>query len=141
MQQLVNRSDAATWIAEEDGEMAGFAIVEWTEQPGGAEAYLQTIEVVRDRRGQGVGGELLRRVEGSASDADAGVLWLHVEAGNSGAIQMYEASGYLFEGGEENYYGPGRAALIYAKPLAPRQPSRGKGFCDRTPAGARSQGC
>jgi ribosomal protein S18 acetylase RimI-like enzyme len=31
MRQFVSRSNAATWLAEEDGELKGFAMVEWTE--------------------------------------------------------------------------------------------------------------
>ena len=29
MRQLVESADSATWIAEDDGQIAGFAIVEW----------------------------------------------------------------------------------------------------------------
>jgi len=117
MRQLVGRSNAATWIAEEDGRMSGFAIVEWTRERGGTVAYMQTLEVVPDRRGQGVGGELLCRAEDSARVVGAQRIWLHVDAKNVEAIRIYEARGYLCEGREENYYARRRAALIYAKPL------------------------
>ena len=63
MRQLVNRSNAVTWIAEEDGRMAGFAIVEWMRERGGLTAYIQTLEVAPEFRGRGIGGELLRRME------------------------------------------------------------------------------
>ncbi len=118
MRQLVVSPNTATWIAEEeDGRMAGFAVVEWTQQTGGMIAYIQTIEVAAARRGRGVGGELLRRIEASAFVADALAIWLHVDAGNAGAIRIYEAAGYLCRGRKENYYARGRAALIYAKRL------------------------
>jgi ribosomal protein S18 acetylase RimI-like enzyme len=32
MRQFVSRSNAVTWLAEEDGALKGFAIVEWTER-------------------------------------------------------------------------------------------------------------
>ena len=80
MRQLAGRSNAATWLAEENGELKGFAIVEWTERRlrlcgGGPSlpecksrvtAYIQTIEVAPEARGRGVGRELLgcRRHEG-----------------------------------------------------------------------------
>jgi ribosomal protein S18 acetylase RimI-like enzyme len=117
MRQLVESADGATWIAEEDGRLAGFAIVEWTRQPGGTVAYIQTIEVAPERRGRGVGGQLLRRMEDSAREAGAQAIWLHVDAENAGAIRLYRTHGYLCEGREEHYYARGRAALIYAKPL------------------------
>jgi ribosomal-protein-alanine N-acetyltransferase len=117
MRQLVHGANAATWIAEQDGRMSGFAIVEWMREPGRVIGYIQTLEVVPDQRGQGVGGELLRRVADSAHAADAQAVWLHVDAENAGAIRIYQAHGYLCEGREEDYYAPGRAALIYGKPL------------------------
>ena len=115
MRLLVNCANVATWIAEEDGQMAGFAIVEWNQEPGEMTAYIQTIEVAPEKRGCGVGRELLNRIEGSARDAGAGMIWLHVEVANAGAIRLYEAHGYRCEGRRENYYPRGRSALIYMK--------------------------
>ena len=117
MRQLVHSAQAATWIAEEDGRMAGFAIADWTEQRGGTAAYIQTIEVLPERRGHGVGSELLSRIEGSARAAGVQAIWLHVDAENADAIRLYEARGYLREGRQEHYYARGRAALVYGKPL------------------------
>jgi ribosomal-protein-alanine N-acetyltransferase len=117
MHQLIHRPNAATWIAEEEGQMCGFAVVEWTRETGGVIAYIQTLEVAPEQRGHGVGGELLRLIESSARAAGAQLIWLHVNAENAGAIRLYEGHGYLCEGREENYYAKGRAALIYRKPL------------------------
>ena len=117
MRRLIQSRNAATWIAEQDGLICGFAIVEWMQERSGVVAYIQTIEVGPDRRGQGVGGELLRRVEGSARAAGAQVIWLHVDAENAAAIRLYEANGYRIEGRSENYYPLGRAALICLKAL------------------------
>lgn len=118
MRSLVNSSNAVTWIAEEDGRMAGFAIAEWSGENSGVIAYIQTIEVIQAERGHGVGGELLSRIEGSACAAGVTLIWLHVDSQNGGAIRLYETNGYLCEGRKENYYAKGRAALIYRKPLA-----------------------
>jgi ribosomal protein S18 acetylase RimI-like enzyme len=117
MRRLVSSEDAATWIAEEDGRMAGFAIVEWSGGAGAIAAYIQTIEVAPEKRGQGIGGALMRSVEQSAQAAGATMIWLHVDAENAGAIRLYEAHGYRPEGREANYYPRGRAALIYIKAL------------------------
>jgi ribosomal protein S18 acetylase RimI-like enzyme len=121
MRQLVNSTHAATWIAEEDGRMAGFAIVQWAEEAGRIIAYIQTIEVAPEQIRHGIGGELLRRIEGSVRLAGAQAIWLHVDAANAGAIRLYEANGYRSEGRVENYYARDRAALIYAKPLGDSQ--------------------
>jgi len=117
MRKLAEQANASTWIAEEDGKMAGFAIVEWADESSETVAYIQTIEVAPEQRGQGIGRELLGRIEGSACEAGAKLIWLHVDAENAAAIRLYEAHGYRNEGREENYYPEGRAALIYAKPL------------------------
>jgi ribosomal-protein-alanine N-acetyltransferase len=117
MQQLVIDADTATWVAEEDERMAGFAIVEWGREAEECIAYLQTIEVLPDVRGRGVGAGLLQRSENSARAAGAERIWLHVDEKNAGAIRLYERYGYVFSGRQENYYPRGRAALIGAKRL------------------------
>jgi ribosomal protein S18 acetylase RimI-like enzyme len=123
MRQLIRQPNAATWIAEQDGRICGFGLVEWAREAGEMAAYIQTLEVLPEVRGQGVGGELLRRMESSARVAAACAIWLHVDAENAAAIRVYERSGYRVSGREENYYGRGRAGLIYAKPLRAEQES------------------
>lgn len=118
MRRLVESSTGATWIAEHDGQMAGFAIVEWESQGGDVIAYIQTLEVVPRHRGQGAGGELMRRLEESAESANAMVIWLHVDAENHAAIRLYEQRGYRYEGREEHYYAADRPALVYQKQLS-----------------------
>jgi ribosomal protein S18 acetylase RimI-like enzyme len=115
MRLLVSRSNAATWIAEENRQIAGFAIVEWSERE--STAYIQTIEVAPEARSRGVGRELLGSIESSARFAGAGLIWLHVEEANAAAIRLYEAHGYRCEGRQEDYYPQRRAALIYVKRL------------------------
>jgi ribosomal protein S18 acetylase RimI-like enzyme len=120
MRQLVDSAVAATWIAEEDGVMMGFAIVEWTADPGLVTAYIPTIEVLPVQRRSGVGAELLRRLEMSAADAGAGLIWLHVDVENDPAIRLYRAAGYQRSGRQEHYYGRYRAAEVYMKELPRR---------------------
>jgi ribosomal-protein-alanine N-acetyltransferase len=117
MQQLVDNPDAATWIAEQDGRMAGFAIVEWLQDENATVAYIQTIEVAAEQRRQGIAGELLRCVEASARAAGAHAIWLHVDAKNSAAILLYERRGYAGQGRAEHYYARNRSALVYSKKL------------------------
>ena len=117
MRTLVGRANAATWIAEEEGLLSGFAIVEWTRRSSEIAAYIQTIEVAPEMRQRGVGRELLCCIEESARAASAAYLWLHVEAANAAAIRLYEAQRYRSQARRENYYPRGRAALIYRKDL------------------------
>jgi ribosomal-protein-alanine N-acetyltransferase len=117
MHKVVTSPDAATWMAEEDGTIAGFAVVEWTVESNETTAYIQTIEVLPEYRRLGTAGELMRRLEDSAIKAGARLIWLHVDAENSAALHLYEAHGYTRQGREENFYPRGRAALIYVKQL------------------------
>ena len=120
MRQLVESATSATWIVEEEPGLAGFAIVDWGKEPesGASLAYVETVEVAPQHRGQGIGSELMRRVENSARSADAASIWLHVDVENSAAIRMYESRGYKRKGREEHFYARHRASFIYAKPLS-----------------------
>ncbi len=122
MRQLVSSASAATWVAEESGQLAGFAIVEWTRESGEAIAYLQTIEVAPEARRRGIGAELLPRIEDTARQGGSRLIWLHADAENRPAIALYQSHGYLCRGKEENYYGRGRTGLVYAKRLTPAEP-------------------
>lgn len=122
MRQIVASRNAATWMAEKDGTIAGFAIVEWSVESNEPTAYIQTIEVLPEFRRMGVAAELMRRLEDSALKAGAKLIWLHVDAENTAAQGLYERHGYTRQGREENYYPRSRAALIYVKrfELAPK---------------------
>jgi ribosomal-protein-alanine N-acetyltransferase len=122
MRQIVASRNAATWMAEDSGTIAGFAIVEWSVESNQTTAYIQTIEVLPQYRRMGIAAELMRRLEDSASKAAANLIWLHVDAENTTAQRLYEAHDYTQKGREENYYPRGRAALIYMKQfeLAPK---------------------
>jgi ribosomal protein S18 acetylase RimI-like enzyme len=117
MQQLVASPDSATWIAEEDHQMTGFAIVEWAAEDDQTIAYIQTIEVAPARRKQGIATELLSRLESSAIAAGAELLWLHAAETNAPAIALYQAHGYQPHGREEDYYARGIHAFIFFRPL------------------------
>ena len=117
MRQLIRDPASKTWIAEEQEEMAGFAIIFWAQPPEQPLAYIQTLEVAPTQRKRGIAGKLLRRLEESARMAGAHVIWMHVAETNTPAIRLYEAHGYSQQGREENYYAKDIAALLYAKPV------------------------
>jgi ribosomal-protein-alanine N-acetyltransferase len=117
MRSLLANPDSAAWIAEDNGAMAGFALVEWEREEGFVAAYLETIELLPALRRQGAGAELLRCCLRSALLAGATLLWLHVEATNAAALKLYERFGFVPLEEVESYYGRGRHALILSLPL------------------------
>jgi ribosomal protein S18 acetylase RimI-like enzyme len=145
LRRLIASPDAATWVAEEDAQIAGFTVIEWyddspsfpaalgTRQALAADldllhgsheescraAYIQTIEVAPAFRRRGVASELLRYAEISARAARATLIWLHVESTNEAAIHLYRAHGFIHRGQEDHYYARGRNADIYSKTLKP----------------------
>jgi [ribosomal protein S18]-alanine N-acetyltransferase len=123
LRELVSSDHAATWVAEDSEQLIGFAIVEWSSESGEIIAYIQTIEVTPLGRRRGIGAELLNRLEGSARQAGAALVWLHVDAENRPAIDLYQGKRYLCRGREENYYGRDRAGLVYVKHLGAKAPT------------------
>lgn len=123
MRRLLESADTTTWIAEEDGQMAGFAIADWEQAMDGLVAYIQTIEVLPAMRGRGIGNELLSRLEDSALGIGSCAIWLHVDSQNASAIRLYESHGYVCQGRNDRYYPQGRAALIYRKGLDSANPA------------------
>jgi ribosomal-protein-alanine N-acetyltransferase len=122
MHQLIANPNSATWIAEEDQQMTGFAIVDWAQHDTQTiayvqTAYIQTIEVAPTHCKRGIATELLQRVETSAIAAAAQILWLHVAEDNQPAIRLYQLHGFQPQGREENYYAPGIPALIFTKSI------------------------
>jgi ribosomal-protein-alanine N-acetyltransferase len=118
MRKLIANPNSATWIAEEERKLAGFAIVDWATVPKGTVAYIQTIEVHPGSRRRGIAAELLNHAEDSARTAGATAVWLHVDVENPGAIRLYESRGYARKGREEHFYARHRPAFVYAKQLS-----------------------
>jgi ribosomal protein S18 acetylase RimI-like enzyme len=119
LRQIIERGNGVTWVAEQDGSVAGFSVADFTTEVDRIFAYIQTIEVAPAHRNQGIGTELLSRMEDSARAAGATVIWLHVDRENDAAIHLYQARGYRHQGSQEHYYDRGRAADVYVKSLQP----------------------
>lgn len=84
----------SVWVAEVDGEVAGFAV--WQDLPGG-EAELLNLAVDPRLRRRGAGRALVEAMAGRR-------MWLEVRASNEGAIQFYESLGFQKRGLRRNYY-------------------------------------
>jgi len=137
MRALVKSPNTATWIAEDDAQLAAFAVVEWAAEPDGILAYIPTIEVAPLHRRRGIAAQLLQRIEDSAQSAGAILIWLHVDARNTAAIALYESRAYLQQGSEEDFYPHGHPALVYVKALVQPPPSAASTALSSPPSGGR----
>lgn len=83
------------WGIDSDGESVGRAWV-GLDHPRGAPdtGFLYDIEVVEERRGEGLGRGLLEAVEHAALEAGVHALELNVFGTNGVAVALYESSGY-----------------------------------------------
>ncbi|MER5478096.1 GNAT family N-acetyltransferase [Streptomyces sp. NPDC002734] len=84
--------------------------------------------VTRDRRGRGLGRDLMREVLLLLGDDGIGVVRLTVEPANSAAILLYRSLGFACEepdgGLRPDYFGPGQDRLVMRLDLTPAVPGR-----------------
>ncbi|MER8698358.1 GNAT family N-acetyltransferase/peptidase C39 family protein [Mesorhizobium sp. M1273] len=113
--QLIERDTAELLVGENDGHVAGYAVVLF--RKGSGDARLYSIAVGPFFGGRGVGRLLLEQAEAAAFEHGRMMLRLEVREDNPRAIQIYEQSGYRKIGREPGYYEDGATALRYEKTL------------------------
>ena len=112
-----------TAIAEENGELAGFAAAQYA--AWNRRAIIWHLYVVPAARQKGVGTKLLSTLDTYAGSVGARCLWLETQNVNYPAIQFYRRSGFQFCGFDESLYDPESSAdqevaLFFVRPIAPR---------------------
>jgi ribosomal protein S18 acetylase RimI-like enzyme len=119
LRRFLASATAAVIVAqEEDGRLAGTAIVLF--RPRSAVARLYSIAVAPHMGGRGVGAMLLRAAEEVATARAATSIRLEVHETNHAAISRYRKSGYQEFGRRSRYYEDGGDALRFEKRLAER---------------------
>lgn len=119
MKQFAEARNALTVIAENesDGEIAGFCIAHVERARKGLVAYVVTLDVAPEHRRHGLARTMMQRIEQQALDAGCDGVELHVSVENDGAISFYEREGYERSHVVRSFYGLGRHAYVYRKPL------------------------
>lgn len=111
------------WVAEQDGELVGYAGLMCIRPVGD----VQTIAVLPEHEGRGIGSGLLRTLHGKAAELGATEVLLEVRADNPRAQQLYRRFGYEQIHTRPRYYRDGADALIMrldlAAPGAPGTPT------------------
>lgn len=106
------------WVAEDDGQIRGFATVE--HEPWHQRLNLWFLYISPAWRRRGVGRALLAAVEAHGREVGATHVWLETSNVNVPGVRAYERLGYALCGADRYYYGaymPGETALYLAKPL------------------------
>ncbi len=105
--------EEATALVAEDADAAGFVIGfvngEW--------AKVVTLDVLPERRGEGMGRRLMEALEREFASQGARAILLEVAVENRGAIDLYAKLEYSEIALIEDYYGPGKDALLMMKRL------------------------
>jgi ribosomal-protein-alanine N-acetyltransferase len=111
---FIRNRNSETWIAEENGEIAGFLIAE--REPRKV-LHLITIDVVATFRRRGVGSLLMDAAESWAREQDLKLIGLETAVDNLAAQTFYSERGYRKVGEIEGYYGDGTSAWVMVKEL------------------------
>jgi len=106
---LLRQPHAALFVAEADGQVAGYAAVWYVAD----EAELGDLAVHPDFRRRGIGALLLDRAIEESRSREIRVLYLEVRAGNEDARRLYERSGFEVVTVRRGYYSdPVEDALV-----------------------------
>ncbi len=106
---------ASLTVAEQDGRLAGYALVYFP--PRSTIARLYSIAVAPQSAGNGIGPRLLAAAETAARQHRRKTMRLEVHEHNTRAIARYEKSGYRLFDRHRSYYDDGADALRFEKPL------------------------
>jgi ribosomal-protein-alanine N-acetyltransferase len=112
---FMNRSGAETLVAEEEGHIVAFLIIEV--QAGRRRATVVTLDVRASHRRSGFGTQLLIRAEEILVNHGVETYDLQVDVTNRGAINFYKKHGFKTVRTLKNYYANGNDAYLMMKEL------------------------
>ncbi|MCD5995781.1 GNAT family N-acetyltransferase/peptidase C39 family protein [Pseudomonas sp. CDFA 602] len=110
---MISRANACLIVAEQAGQLAGYALVLF--HRGTSLGRLYSLAIAEVARGKGLGRQLLQRAEEQAVQRDCAYLRLEVRPDNLTAIGLYEHSGYRRFAQVDDYYQDHAPALRYEK--------------------------
>jgi ribosomal-protein-alanine acetyltransferase len=97
--------------------VVGYAGIRWDPIPGG-HADIQTVAVLPDHRGKGLGRTMVKALIARAAESAARSIFLEVRADNEAAISLYTTEGFDILDRRVGYYQPdGVDALVMRKEL------------------------
>jgi ribosomal-protein-alanine acetyltransferase len=121
-QWMITRAHARLLVAERAGQLLGYALVLF--HRGTSLARLYSIAIASEARGEGLGKQLLQRIEAAALEHDCAYLRLEVRTDNPAAIALYERNGYRRFALIQDYYEDHADALRLEKRILQHRDSR-----------------
>jgi len=112
---FMRRDGAETIVAEEDGEIIAFLILEVHRTR--RTATIVTLDVRETHRRSGYGTQLLKRAEEMLDDYGVELYDLQVDVMNRNAIRFYKKHGFNVVRTLPNYYANGHDAFLMVKDL------------------------
>ncbi|MBJ2180824.1 GNAT family N-acetyltransferase/peptidase C39 family protein [Pseudomonas veronii] len=119
---MISRAHGELLVAEQDGQLLGYALVLF--HRGTSLARLYSIAIAEHARGLGLGKRLLSRIEACAVEHDCAYLRLEVRSDNPGALALYERNGYRRFALINDYYEDHAPALRLEKRIVQHQDAR-----------------
>jgi len=112
---MISRAHDQLRVAEQDGQLLGYALVLF--RRGSVFARLYSIAIAEHARGLGLGKQLLSHAEACAVTHGCTHLRLEVRTDNPGALALYERKGYRRFAVVNGYYADHTPALRLEKTL------------------------
>lgn len=106
-----------TVVVEEKGQRTGFAMINPTLGGGVSRGELLAIAISPECQRRGIGGRLLRHMEGLARDLGVEELLIHTAAVNQVAHRFFGRDGFIQRGFVDCYYPMGQQAVEMSKRL------------------------
>ena len=117
MRRFAESKKARVIIAEDDGALVAFVILDIEDTDEGRFGYIVTLDVSPRYRRMGVAGQLMQEAEREASREGCTAVGLHVFTGNEPAVRFYVGRGFVRSHRENDFYGRGIDAWVFHKPL------------------------
>ena len=116
LRRYIGAPSVSMLVSAADGLVTGYSLIGF--RKGSCKGRLYSIAIDSEHAGRGTGRALLEASETETRRRKCDAMTLEVRADNARAIALYERSGYLRTGVEEDYYEDGATAYRFEKSLA-----------------------
>jgi len=113
---FMRRKGARTLVAEVDGDIVGFLLLEIISRRRAA--TIVTIDIRAERRRNGYGTELLDHSEQLLREAAISRYELQVDTANTSALEFYRKHGFAIVNTLKRYYANGNDAYLMVKEIS-----------------------